>query len=96
MRLILRDKSSTNSISCSVLAGEGLNMERDYDYDVSRHLNDLQKPSLIGKSAAEKAIQRLNPRKVKSCKTTVVFDKRINDVDSNFELNLLIFFNVKN
>jgi len=72
-------KSSTNSISCSVLAGEGLNMERDYDYDVSRHLNDLQKPSSIGKSAAEKAIQRLNPRKVKSCKTTVVFDKRISN-----------------
>ena len=72
-------KSSMNSISCSVLAGEGLNMERDYDYDVSRHLNDLQKPSLIGKSAAEKAIQRLNPRKVKSCKTAVVFDKRISN-----------------
>ena len=72
-------RSSTNSISCSVLAGEGLNMERDYDYDVSRHLKDLQKPSSIGKSAAKKAILRLNPRKVKSCKTSVVFDKRISN-----------------
>tara|TARA_B100000700_G_scaffold300095_1_gene367833 strand:- start:320 stop:1651 length:1332 start_codon:yes stop_codon:yes gene_type:complete len=72
-------RSSTNSISCSVLAGEGLSMERDYDYDVSRHLEDLQKPSVIGRSAAEKAIQRLNPKKIDSCKASVVFDKRISN-----------------
>ena len=72
-------KSSTNSISCSVLAGEGLLMERDYDYAISRHFNDLEKPSIIGKSAAEKTIQRLNPRKVNSCKASVVFDKRISN-----------------
>ena len=72
-------RSSTNSISCSVLAGEGLSMERDYDYDVSRHLEDLQKPSVIGRSAAEKAIQRLNPKKINSCKASVVFDKRISN-----------------
>jgi len=72
-------KSSSNSISCSVLAGEGLLMERDYDYAISRHLQDLEKPSIIGKSAAEKAIQRLNPKKVKSCKTSVIFDKRISN-----------------
>jgi len=78
-------KSSTNSISCSVLAGEGLSMERDYDYDLTRHLKDLEKPSVIGKSAAEKAIQRLNPKKIKSCKTSVVFDKRVsNDLLSYF------------
>ena len=62
-----------------MLAGEGLLMERDYDYAISRHLQDLEKPSIIGKSAAEKAIQRLNPKKVKSCKTSVVFDKRISN-----------------
>lgn len=72
-------KSSSNSISCSVIAGEGQQMERDYDYAVSRHISDLLAPSEVGKSSAEKAIKRLNPRKIQSCKTPVIFDKRISD-----------------
>ena len=72
-------RSSTNSISCSVIAGEGQLMERDYDYAVSRHIDDLDSPSEVGKSSAKKAIQRLNPRKIESCKTPVIFDKRISD-----------------
>ena len=72
-------RSSTNSISCSVIAGEGQLMERDYDYAVSRHINDLDSPSEVGKSSAEKAIQRLNPKKIESCKTPVIFDKRISN-----------------
>ena len=72
-------RSSTNSISCSVIAGDGQLMERDYDYAVSRHINDLDSPSEVGKSSAEKAIQRLNPKKIESCKTPVIFDKRISN-----------------
>jgi|TARA_B110000459_G_C16575969_1_gene478762 PmbA protein len=70
-------KSSSNSISCSVLAGEGLAMERDYDYAVARHHEDLTNPEEIGANAARLTLKRLNPRKVNSCKTSVVFDKRI-------------------
>ena len=69
--------SSSNSISCSVIAGEGQQMERDYDYAVSRHIDDLLSPFEVGKASAEKAIKRLNPRKIKSCKTPVIFDKSI-------------------
>ena len=47
-------RSSTNSISCSVIAGEGQLMERDYDYAVSRHIDDLSSPSEVGKSSAKK------------------------------------------
>ena len=72
-------RSSINSISCSVIAGEGQLMERDYDYAVSRHIDDLDSPSKVGKSSAKKAIQRLSPRKIESCKTPVIFDKRISD-----------------
>ena len=72
-------KSSSNSISCSVLAGEGQSMERDYDYAVSRHIEDLSDPKEIGISSALKTLQRLNPKKIKSCKTSVIFDKRISD-----------------
>jgi PmbA protein len=72
-------KSSSNSISCSVIAGEGQLMERDYDYAVARHISDLALPSDVGNSSANKAIQRLNPRKIDSCNTSVIFDKRISD-----------------
>ena len=70
-------KSSSNSISCSVIAGEGVKMERDYDYSSAIHYEDLAKPEEIGKSAADLTLKRLNPRKVESCKTSVIFDRRI-------------------
>ena len=72
-------KSSTNSISCSVLAGEGQSMERDYDYSVSRHFSDLRSAKEIGTSAANKTLKRLNPKKITSTKLPVIFDKRISN-----------------
>jgi PmbA protein len=70
-------ETTTFSVSVSVIAGEGLGMETDYDYANSRFLSDLTSPALIGKSAAEITIRRLNPRKVKSGSFPVVFDKRV-------------------
>ena len=72
-------KSSSNSISCSVIAGDGVNMERDYDYSSAIHYEDLVEPSKIGSNAAKLTLERMNPRKVKSCKTSVIFDKRISN-----------------
>ena len=72
-------KSSTSSISCSVLAGEGQDMERDYEYAVIRFSSDLPNPKEIGQSAAEKTLKRLNPQKINSTKLPVVFDKRISN-----------------
>lgn len=70
-------KTSNVSLSVSVIAGSGTGMERDYDYSVARHYADLAAPEQIGKSAAEKAIRRLNPRKVPTCEVPVVFDPRV-------------------
>jgi PmbA protein len=72
-------KSSSNSISCSVIAGEGQSMERDYDYAVAKHIEDLSSPKEVGLSSAQKALRRMNPRKIKSCQIPVVFDKRISN-----------------
>jgi PmbA protein len=65
------------SVSCSVLAGEGTGMERDYDYSSTRHLADLGNPRDIGKSAGERAVRRLHPRKVKSQAVPIVYDPRV-------------------
>ena len=56
-------QSSTSSVSCSVLAGQGQDMERDYDYSVKRHFGDLPNAKEIGLSAAEKTLKRLNAKK---------------------------------
>jgi PmbA protein len=52
-------------------------MERDYDYSSVRHAADLETPAKIGHTAGERAVERLNPRKVSTRKVPVVFDPRI-------------------
>ena len=72
-------QSSSSSVSCSVLAGQGQDMERDYEYAVKRHTSDLPSAKEIGLTAAEKTLKRLNARKINSTKLPVVFDKRISN-----------------
>jgi PmbA protein len=68
--------TGSHSISACVLAGEGLAMERDYDYATARHFDDLESPEEIGANAARRTLARLNSRKVKSARVPVVFDPR--------------------
>ena len=68
--------SSGESVSMTAIAGEGTAMERDYDYSSTLHGADLDPPEKIGRTAGERAVERLNPRKVKSKRVPVVFDRR--------------------
>lgn len=68
---------SSHSVSASVIAGEGTGMERDYDYSSVIHGADLDDPAKIGRNAAERALKRLNPRKIETCKVPIVFDPRV-------------------
>jgi len=68
---------SSHGLSMTAIAGEGTGMERDYDYSSVRHAADLESPEKIGRSAGERAIARLNPRKVTTRKVPVVFDPRV-------------------
>jgi PmbA protein len=69
--------SSGQGISMSAIAGEGTAMERDYDYSSTVHGADLDSPEKVGRTAGERAVERLNPRKVKSKRVPVVFDRRV-------------------
>lgn len=65
------------SRSVSVIAGEGVRMERDYDFDSRVFFADLDEAGEIGRRAGERAAARVNPRKVKTgSNVTVVFDPR--------------------
>lgn len=74
-----RHSGSSFSISCSVLAGEGTGMERDYDHASTRFAADLPDPASIGRGAGEKAVGRLNPRKGRTTRAPVVFDPRVSN-----------------
>ena len=69
--------STSFSVSCAVIGGEGDMMERDYASHSARHLADLDAPADIGLRAATRTIERLNPRKIESTKTNVVYHPRV-------------------
>ncbi len=69
--------SSSHSIGVSVIGGEGTGMERDYDYDSRRHFEELRDAAEIGKSAGERAVKNLNPRKMPSASVPVVYSDRV-------------------
>jgi PmbA protein len=64
-------------VSMSAIAGEGLGMQRDYDYSSAIHYVDLREPEIVGRSAGERAVERVNPRKVKSQSVPVIYDRRV-------------------
>ena len=68
---------TSRSIGVSVIAGEGMAMERDYDYARARHAADLEAADAVGKRAGKRAVERLNPRKVKTQSVPVFYDPRV-------------------
>jgi PmbA protein len=63
--------------SASVIAGEGVGMERDYEYSSRLYFADLDAAETIGRKAGERAVRRLNPRKAKTGPVTVVLEPRV-------------------
>jgi len=68
---------SRRSLAVSVLAGNGTKMERDYDFTSAVFADDLIAPDAVGRNAGERAVRRLNPRRVSSQRVPVVFEPRV-------------------
>jgi PmbA protein len=69
--------ASRHGVAMTAIAGEGTGMERDYDFSSTLHASDLEPAQIIGRRAGERAIERLNPRKVATQRVPVVFDSRV-------------------
>jgi PmbA protein len=69
--------NSGQSVSMTAIVGEGTAMERDYDYSSALHGADLESPEKVGRTAGERTVERLNPRKVDTKRVPVVFDRRV-------------------
>ena len=72
-----RYETSIHGVSVAVVAGDGAAMERDYDYAVARHLDDLEDAGDVGRRAGARAAKRLDPRKAETVQAPVVFDPRV-------------------
>ncbi len=65
--------STRHSISCSVLAEQNGNMERDYWYSVVRNQKELESAEQIGKKAAERTLRRLGAQQLSTRKAPVLY-----------------------
>jgi PmbA protein len=70
-------KRTTRSVSCMAIAGQGAGMERDYDGDSRVYGSELRASVDIGRSAAQRALARLDARRPSTGTYPVVFDERI-------------------
>lgn len=69
-------RSSYCSLAVAPVARDGDSMERDFWYTLSRGFQGLEPPEQVGRIAAQRALRRLNARKVETQKVPVVFDPR--------------------
>ncbi len=68
---------TSHSLSASVLAGSGGDMQRDYAHHSARHHGMLEDPQTVGTRAGERAVARMNPRRIDGGAMPVVFDPRV-------------------
>jgi PmbA protein len=69
--------ASHHAVAMTAIAGEGTGMERDYDYSTTLHAADLDSAAEVGRKAGERAVKRLNPRKVPTRRVPIMFDQRV-------------------
>jgi PmbA protein len=69
-------RTSSCGLSVSPVAKQNGSMERDYWYTSARTASKLESPEEVGRRAAERAVRRLNPRKIPTQKAAIVFEPR--------------------
>ncbi len=65
--------STSHSVSCSLIAEQGEEMQRDHWYSVARDAADLEDAASIGRLAGERALARLGARRLTTRKAPVAF-----------------------
>lgn len=67
------ERSTSHSISCSLIAGKDDAMQRDYWYSTALSADDLESAASVGKQAAERTLARLDPRPITTGEYPVLF-----------------------
>ncbi|MCE2950281.1 MAG: metalloprotease PmbA [Betaproteobacteria bacterium] len=66
--------TSRYSLSCSVIGGQGDDMQRDDWYTAARREDELESAEAVGRRAAERTVRRLDARKLDTLQAPVLFD----------------------
>ena len=66
--------TSRHGLSCSVIAEDSDNMQRDYWYTTARCSKDLESATSVGKLAGERTVRRLGSRRIKTAQVPVLFE----------------------
>ena len=69
--------SSRHSLSVAPIAGKGGGMQRDHWYSSMRDAAELAAPEAVGRYAAERALSRLNSRKIPTCEVPILFESSL-------------------
>ncbi|MDE2261522.1 MAG: metalloprotease PmbA [Gammaproteobacteria bacterium] len=64
---------TSHSVSCSLIAQEGEQMQRDYWFTTARDPADLEQAESVGAAAGRRALARLGARKLSTRKAPVLF-----------------------
>jgi PmbA protein len=65
--------STAHSLSCSVVATEGEEMQRDYWYTTARDWHELESGESVGRVSAQRTVARLGSRKLATQRAPVMF-----------------------
>jgi PmbA protein len=66
--------TSRHSISCSMIAGKGEAMQRDYWYSEARDPVDMLSAAEVGRIAAERTVRRLKARRLSTMQVPVLYE----------------------
>src|SRR5438309_183685 len=64
---------TSHSVSCTLIAQQGDEMQRDYWYTTARDPADLEPVDVIGRTAGERTVARLGSRKLTTRKAPIAF-----------------------
>ncbi|QIL20252.1 metalloprotease PmbA [Thermomonas sp. HDW16] len=67
------ERGTSHSIGCALIAGEGDAMQRDSWYSVALAQSDLERAEAIGRKAAQRTLERLEPRQLPTGEVPVLF-----------------------
>lgn len=67
------ERSSSHSLSCALIAGHGDGMQRNGWYSAALAFADLWTPQQVGRTAAERTVERLAPRSLATAQMPVLF-----------------------
>lgn len=71
------ERESRYNMYADVIAKNSEGMQRDYWYSTSRNANELESPSSVGETAANRALMKLDPRPIPTGEYPVLFDRGV-------------------